>query len=191
MRDDRELIARYEAGDETGFETFYERHRRPVYVYLLSFVRNRSVAEELLQEAFCTFLRNLVRVRDGGADLRSCLYRMARSRAIDYLRRERREDRALRERSEDPMFRPRASHFGLSSGLSEDSAYDGEKMGRLLHGLPDAQRETIVLKIFVGMTFAQIGELGSISENTVVSRYRYGIEKLRASLMPGGCKDAR
>jgi RNA polymerase sigma-70 factor (ECF subfamily) len=51
-----------------------------------------------------------------------------------------------------------------------------------LAGLPQEQREVIVLKVWHEYTFAEIGELLEISPNTVAGRYRYGLEKLRTCL---------
>lgn len=53
---------------------------------------------------------------------------------------------------------------------------------RCLAGLPPAQREVIVLKIWHRLTFEEIGELLELSPNTAAGRYRYGVEKLRACL---------
>lgn len=53
---------------------------------------------------------------------------------------------------------------------------------RCLAGLPPAQREVIVLKIWHRLTFEEIGELLELSANTAAGRYRYGVEKLRACL---------
>jgi RNA polymerase sigma-70 factor (ECF subfamily) len=51
-----------------------------------------------------------------------------------------------------------------------------------LAGLPPEQREVIVLKIWHEHTFEEIGQLLEISPNTAAGRYRYGLQKLRASL---------
>lgn len=179
MRSDRELIERYREGDEEAFEAFYRRHRNPVFVYLLAHVRNRETADELLQETFFAFLRGLHRL-DGSVDLRPYLVRTARNLAIDHLRRRRSGERALQRRAADPLFRRR----GEGPGGSEEP----EMLSALLHRLPDEQREAIVLKVFAGMTFREIGVLTGTPEATVVSRYRYGLDKLRASLAPGGCR---
>ena len=48
--------------------------------------------------------------------------------------------------------------------------------------LPDAQREVLALKIDGGLTFAEIGEALDVSANTVASRYRYALDKLRQVL---------
>jgi RNA polymerase sigma-70 factor (ECF subfamily) len=51
-----------------------------------------------------------------------------------------------------------------------------------LAGLPQDQREVIVLKIWHDHTFEEIGELLGISPNTAAGRYRYGLQKLKACL---------
>ena len=53
---------------------------------------------------------------------------------------------------------------------------------RCLAGLPPGQREVIVLKIWHEYTFEEIGELLDLSPNTAAGRFRYGLQKLRASL---------
>jgi RNA polymerase sigma factor (sigma-70 family) len=179
MRSDRELIDRYRAGDEDAFGEFYERHRRPLYALLLAYVRRRETAEELLQETFFAFLRGLDRL-DGSVGLRPLLARTARNLAIDRLRRERCGERALAARAADPIFRP-------ASGPPGAAVDEADRMGALLHGLPEEQREAVVLKALLGMTFREAAEVTGAPEATVASRYRYGIEKLRAALAPGGC----
>lgn len=57
-----------------------------------------------------------------------------------------------------------------------------EEAMRGLRDLPVEQREVVVLKIWHGLTFAAIGEMMSVSPNTVAGRYRYGLQKLRRKL---------
>jgi RNA polymerase sigma-70 factor (ECF subfamily) len=53
-----------------------------------------------------------------------------------------------------------------------------------LSGIPDEQREVIVLHIWGELTFAQIADLLEISANTAASRYRYALAKLRETMLP-------
>lgn len=64
-----------------------------------------------------------------------------------------------------------------------------QQLGRALSQLPAEQREVIVLKIWHGMTFAAVGQLLGLSQNTVAGRYRYGLERLRRSLQEGSCDE--
>ena len=53
-----------------------------------------------------------------------------------------------------------------------------------LNGLPPEQKAVVVLKVWEEMTFAEIAAVLDISANTAASRYRYGLDKLRADLRP-------
>jgi len=174
MKSDRELIELFRAGKEEAFSEFYDRHRKPIYVLLLSHVRNREIAEELLQETFYGFLRNLDRL-NRSPDLKPYLVRTARNLATDYLRRKQVAEKALERRAADPLFKTLREPSPGGPG-------DPEMMSRLLLELPDEQREAVFLKIFLGFTYREIAELTGCPEGSAVSRYRYGIEKLRASM---------
>jgi len=186
MKSDRNLIADYLKGDEEAFRVFYERYRRPLYVYLLTVVKFRENAEELLQETFFSFLRHLEDL-DHRSDYRPYLFRTARNRAIDWLRKEERSLRALEKRRYDPLFKQTMDTDVSSRSPIASGAISTEELEELLHRLPAEQRETVVLKTLGGLTFAEVGRLMGVRENTAVSRYRYGTKKLRAALEAGGC----
>jgi RNA polymerase sigma-70 factor, ECF subfamily len=61
--------------------------------------------------------------------------------------------------------------------------------------LPEDQREVIVMHVWAELTFSEIGELLGVSSNTVASRYRYAMAKLRDSMcakdMENSCADPR
>ncbi len=179
MKTDRELIGAYRNGDEHAFEEFYRRHRKPVFVYLLSLLRSRETAEEVHQETFFAFLRHLHRL-DGSADYRPYLLRTARSRAIDRLRQEKRASEALEKHLEDPLFKARAA-----GEVRPAEAVEPLEWSKLLFRLPDEQREAVVLRIFSDLRFPEIARLLAVPESTVISRYRYGLEKLRGMIGGG------
>ena len=55
---------------------------------------------------------------------------------------------------------------------------------KALRGLPTEQAEVVVLRIWEGITFAEIGEVLEISQNTAASRYQYAMQKLSRQLEP-------
>jgi len=181
MNSDRELISAFLQGDEAAFEAFYRRHRQALFVYLLSLVRRREWAEELLQDTFITFLRHVERLAKT-IDLKPYLVRTARSRAIDLLRKERREALAMENRRQDAMFRRRPVEYSAAN-----MSVGSEDVEEALQRLPAEQREAVVLKAIVGLTFREIGELTGVAMNTVISRYRYACEKMQKALEAGGC----
>lgn len=122
-------------------------------------------AEDVLQDVFVALLRG------GGIpeDPEHYLVRAYRNRVVNHRRgwwrRIRREFESLR------WFEPT-----IPASPQEAAAV------RCLQGLPVAQREVVVLKIWHGYTFAEIGGLQGITANTAAGRYRYGLLKLRACL---------
>ena len=176
MRADRELIHEYLEGSEEAFRTFYWRHRQALFVYIVSIVHRRELAEEILQGTLVTFLRHLERL-DDRSNYRPWLLRVARSRCIDALRGEERHGRALKVHGE--RLRERRTGEGTHDlhglGLSEEVA-------RLLLDLPSEQREVLVLRGCLELTFAEIAEMTGVPENTAISRHRYGMARVRRSL---------
>lgn len=66
--------------------------------------------------------------------------------------------------------------------LDPGSDVDVEAIHRALAALPAAQRDVVVLRVWHGMTAREAGEALGVSEDTVGSRWRYGIDKLRRLL---------
>jgi RNA polymerase sigma-70 factor (ECF subfamily) len=137
---------------------------------LLLFARQWSAsgadAEDAVQNGFVKFWKNRKRARDELAYLYSCV----RSAAMDLGKGERRR-RALLARRAGPAFE-----------ISSDRAEREAAIEAALALLPGDQREAIIMKIWGGLTFAQIGEALGVSMNTVASRYRYALVRLHAEL---------
>ncbi len=175
---DRDLLEAYARGSERAFAEFYDRYRRELYVYLVALVGRRETAEELLQETFVAIVRSVKRIQLK-PNMKPYLLTIARNAARDHQRRERRRASAITLLGEDPLFRRSAS-------AEPSCALDADELSRALHELPDAQREAIVLRELVGMTYAEVAAFLDVPESTVVSRCRYAAQKLRQSLLQGG-----
>lgn len=146
-------------------EPLYESQAAGLILYGRALGLSHSESEDLLQE---TFLRLMTLKTPPDTPKFYCL-RAFRNRVINYRRgfwrRIARELESKRwfERSPDESPRERAAMKELAK-------------------LPAEQREVIVLKFWSRYTFDQIGQLLSLSPNTVAGRYRYGLSKLRNTL---------
>jgi len=147
----------------------YDQHSKAVYRLLLAMLGSPADAEDALSEVFLSAARQDLR-RIGS--LRAYLLASARHRAIAILRRRRREAPAD---PSNPCF------FDAGSLDAEQSLVAGRIEGALRE-LPAEQREVVVLKVYEGLTFAEIARLTRARPNTVASRYRYAVEKLRRKL---------
>ena len=163
---DAALLFAYRRGDLDAFTMLYDRYEDRLFFYARALTEDSGIAEDVVQEAFV----RLLRVEPGGAgeSLAPLLVTVARNLATDARRRA-----VVRERL----------HAERSSGARPpDAASD---VGDLLEALPADQREVVFLKIYSGLTFAEIGEVTGSKLQTVASRYRYALEKL-ASHLAGG-----
>lgn len=153
---------------------------------LLLFARQQSRshedAEDILQDAVVKLV-DKVRTGEfvGGSDAwQAYLYTAIRRLAIDLSRR---TDR--RKKREDIVSMEAAEHVGKHPWFEGDSS-DEEVRSQLedkLKQLPPKFAEVIVMKVWGEKTFAEIGEALDISQNTAASRYRYGLESLKKTLV--------
>jgi RNA polymerase sigma-70 factor, ECF subfamily len=144
-----------------------------MYHYLALRLGSPQDAEDVLQETFCRLARYSVRwafVRDPKAFVFTAL----RNEANRFLAR---RARRRTEGVSDAGDRDR-----LASVIDDPPDVPAAQLARALAGLPDEQREVIVLKVFQDFTFREIASICEVSMNTAASRYRYGIEKLRSTL---------
>ena len=144
--------------------------------------RRQEDAEDILQEA----LVKLARKVDEGSFVGGqeawtpFLYTQVRREAIDLGRR---NDR--RKKREETVVEDEKCRSNGEDAWFESAGYDEERRVLLevaLKELPGKFSEVILMKIWGGRTFAEIGDILEISMNTAASRYRYGIEALRKRL---------
>jgi RNA polymerase sigma-70 factor, ECF subfamily len=166
MPDPRELT---HCGDGPGaeLERIYDRYGRGMLNFARALLGSADDAEDAVQEIFVRLARNAARVHRI-KDLRNYLFRATRNEVYELLRSrmrcERLEDGVARHLQESPPEAPSPEVVSILESFSK---------------LPSEQREVVALKLFEGLTFREIGKIIGRSQNTVASRYRYAIERLR------------
>jgi RNA polymerase sigma-70 factor, ECF subfamily len=168
-------MMRYRDGDLAAFEMLYRRHKDPLYRYLLRGCAHAESAAEMFQDVWA----GLVRSRAGyepRARFGAWLYRLAHNRLIDHLRLQPRAPLPL----EEELIPAAAEHE-----RPEAQALAGERGQRLrqaLAALPAEQREAFLLHEEAGLTLEEIAEVSGVGRETVKSRLRYALAKLREAL---------
>ncbi|MFA6568919.1 MAG: RNA polymerase sigma factor [Victivallales bacterium] len=177
MPDDMEIARiiqkKFQDDDPSALELAYEHFGRRLYGYLVSMVKSHSDADEVLSELFMTVARKREQI-GRASNLRTYLFAIARNLAFEMFRKRTSQKETL---SEYAQYLEADEDGGGKWGADELDA-----VRKAVDGLPEEQREVVVLKIFEGMTFEEISQLMRISQNTAASRYRYAIEKLREQL---------
>jgi RNA polymerase sigma-70 factor (ECF subfamily) len=187
VRDDSDesLMLRYQNGEVRAFEVLVQRHRRPIFNFVLRYVRNTATAEDVTQDCFIRVVRaSQSYVRD--AKFTTWMYTIARNLCVDVSRRNKHRNMASLDAPVGEEGKTRAIDHVSSGGPAIDRQVMGgemhARMQRAVSRLPDEQREVFLLREVAGLQFNEIAEVIGIPEGTVKSRLRYALEKLRESL---------
>jgi len=183
---DEDLMERFRDGDAKAFEVLLERHERGVFHFILRFVQDRELANDLLQECFLRVVKN-AKGYSRKARFTTWLYTIARNQCIDAARkaRHRRTDSLDAPVSGDPDGRPLGETIAGQSDAGFDRTDAREMKTRIeaaIAQLSEEQREVFVMRELMQLQFNEIAEVIGISENTVKSRMRYALENLRLRL---------
>lgn len=153
-----------------NIEKLYGLYGESMYRYLSVKLGSALDAEDVLQQVLCRLVRYPLKIRLV-RNPRAYVFRMARNEANRFLRSRLRAGHEAGSISEIA-----AAIEQTISGPDEGST---RHISEALAKIPAEQREVIVLKVFEGLTFREIAGMRGESQNTVASRYRYGLEKLR------------
>jgi RNA polymerase sigma-70 factor (ECF subfamily) len=165
--EDATLVRGILAGDETAFAALYTRYARVVHGLLLARVP-RSDVEDLVQDVFLTAWRRLDGLRDPAA-FGGWLAMIARNRAADFHR-----------RAEDNVELPDS----LTAHDATAERAEALAMLEIIRSLPDAYRETLILRLVEGMTGPEIAGLTGLTPASVRVNLHRGMKLLRGKLNP-------
>ncbi len=171
--EDRDLMQRIEAGDDSALALLYERYGRIVYSLTLRVLQNPALAEEATQDTFIKVWRKSTRWDPAKGRLSSWLLTVARYTAIDRLRSEQRQSPDTADIDAVP---PIAGEGGIPDAAE---LLDSRQLQRLLGQLPVEQAEVIQLAFFQGLTHSELAERLGLPLGTVKTRVRLGLKKLK------------
>ncbi len=172
--EDKLLIWRFNRGDCEAVRRIYEKYKYELVALAAALLKEKSAAEDVVHDVFVSFLK-LQRFRLTGSlkgFLATCVANAARNVI-----------RTNSRRPQDSLDEIQPAASGTNSPDCE--AIFGEEKRLLSHAiwqLPYEQREVVLLHIHGGLKFAAIAESQNVPINTVLGRYRYGLEKLRSAL---------
>ena len=171
---DRRLVHRLSRADPDALRQIYHRHKDDLLTVAMALLADPDAAEDCVHDVFVHFAGAPADMR-ASRNLRGYLMRCVANRAKNLIKRQQLQH--VHQTDEQEY----ASEQDCPESrliVSEESMRIFEAMAKL----PDEQREVVSLHIHGKMKFREIAEQLDVSINTVQSRYRYGIEKLRTFL---------
>lgn len=177
---DRDLMARIADGDGDAMDTLYSRHAAVVFTVVLRVVRERSVAEDLLQEAFFRTWQHANGFDAERGNVRTWVVRIGHNLALNELRRQRSRPR-LHHRSDDDEEPDQILKVADPSPGPAEMALAADRrsdVNQALHQLSDEQRSVLLLYA-AGFSQTEIADRTDAPLGTVKSRMRLGLRHLR------------
>jgi RNA polymerase sigma-70 factor (ECF subfamily) len=175
-------VGRY---DQVALTEVYRRHGNAVFGLALRLLRDRSLAEDVVQTVFIRFWDHPDRFDAERGTLRAYLLAQTHGRAVDLIRaetaRHRREERAGADDR-------RREAYDLEREVVDLSA--AEQVKEVLAQLPDGEREAIELAYFGGHTYKEVAVVLDQPEGTVKSRIRAGLRRMHTELTRVGTEAA-
>ncbi|MBL7854489.1 MAG: sigma-70 family RNA polymerase sigma factor [Cyclobacteriaceae bacterium] len=178
---DHELVSRYQQGSERAFETLLLRHKSRIYTAIYLIVKDRYVAEDLLQE---TFIKAVNTIKGGRYNEEGkfgpWLGRIAHNLAIDHFRRNKRYPEVTLEDGSRVF-----DSLQFSEGSFEDFQIWQDtkaKLRTLIKELPAEQKQVLVMRHYMHLSFQEIAEKTGVSINTALGRMRYALINLRKKM---------
>jgi RNA polymerase sigma-70 factor, ECF subfamily len=162
-RDETDWVEAARRGDRGAFERLYERYAAMVHGILLARVPRIDV-DDLVQEVFLTVYRRLTTLRDPAA-FPGWIAMITRNRAIDHMRRV-----------------PRTEELSEDLPANDASQGEAEAILGVIRSLPEAYRETLVLRLVEGMTGPEIAARTGLTPGSVRVNLHRGMTQLREKL---------
>jgi len=176
---DYELITSFMSGSERSIELLILRHKSKVYSYIILYIRNHDLADDIFQDTFLKVVQSIRagRYQDDGKFI-SWVMRIAHNLIIDHFRHEKQMGIVLNDDYETDLLNSRR----LSDENVEDVIVRRQVMRdvrRLINGLPEDQREVVIMRHYAGMSFKEIADMTGVSINTALGRMRYALINMR------------
>ena len=175
---DSQLVTLYRNGDEAAFSTLLNRHKNRVYTTIYLIVKDRYVAEDLLQDSFIKAVKTIKsgRYNEEGKFL-PWILRIAHNLAIDYFRKEKRYPVVVMEDGSKVF---NTLEFAEDPIENKQIKMETHQMLRqLIQELPEAQKEVLIMRHYMQMSFQDIADSTGVSINTALGRMRYALINLR------------
>ncbi len=173
---DEDLVARIARGDREALGLIYDRYARVIFSVSVRLLGDRGVAEEITQEVFLSLWLRAGTYRAEKGKFSTWLFSIAHNRAVDTLRRRRREGIAA------PADTPDLEQIAADGpDLVQQSARAADRhlVRQALDRLPQPQRDVLVLSYYQGLTHVEIANHLSVPLGTVKTRMRLGLLKLK------------
>lgn len=178
---DSQLVSLYIGGSESAFEELLSRHKSRIFTTIYLIVKDKPLAEDLMQDVLVKAIKTIKsgRYNDEGKFL-PWILRISHNLAIDHFRKAKRYPMIVMEDGSSVF---NTLRFAEESSESLQIKKDTEGVLKdLIKELPETQREVLIMRHYMDMSFQEIADSTGVSINTALGRMRYALINLRKKM---------
>ena len=175
------LISLYIKGNEEALSVLIDRYKSRIFTTIYFIVKDKYTAEDLLQDVFIKTIKTIKcgKYNEQGKFL-PWIVRVAHNQAIDHFRKEKRNPRITLQDGSDIFNCLKFSEdFTEPNNLTKKTV---QYIKKIIYELPEKQREVLVMRHYMQMSFQEIAESTKVSINTALGRMRYALISLRKKI---------
>ena len=177
------LISLYTKGNNEAMSILIDRHKSRIFTTIYLIVKDNYIAEDILQDVFIKTIKIIEskKYNEQGKFL-PWILRIAHNQAIDHFRKEKRNPKITLQDGSDIF-----NCLKFSEDISDsDVLSKGTKkhLKKIIQSLPEKQKEVLIMRHYMEMSFQEIAEATNVSINTALGRMRYALIALRKKIKP-------
>lgn len=173
VESDADVLARIARGDADALGALYDRYSSMLFPIALRIIRVRAEAEDVLHDAFVVVSERAAQYSVERGSVSAWLVTLVRNLCIDRARRRDRRGAILQREADAPPDSVRSPESAM------DIAHDRARVRAALQALPEAQRDTLMVAFFEGLSYPEIAERDGVPLGTVKSRAARAMAALR------------
>jgi len=175
---DANLIQSYLDGDQGSLEVLFNKYKDKLYTYIFFLVRKQEIAEDVFQETFYKAIQSLKagKYKDDGRFF-PWLSRIAHNMVIDHFRAEKKMNNVSHSEENENSYYQSSKIENIEDEMEQSQKQADVK--KILAYLPDEQREVVVMRHYLDMSFKEISSVTGVSINTALGRMRYALLNMK------------
>ena len=171
MLDDKDLIRKFQSGDEKSFDKLVQNHLYNVFGFFLKITRNEMIAEDLAQDVFMKLYKNLKNFRHESS-FSTYLYRINMNTANSWITRNKWKNILHLDQTPDKG----------ENDTTNEIEWERKELWDGISKLPKKQRTVVMLRISDSLSYKEISDITGISEGSAKVNYHHAIKRLKEIL---------
>lgn len=179
---DSELITSYRGGSESAFRILMERYQSRVFTTIYLIVKDQAIAEDLLQDVFIKVVQTLNSDKyNEEGKFQPWLMRVAHNLAIDYFRKNKRYPTIVLEDGANLFNTLKFAEETVEDLQIKEDTF--ALVRKLIDELPETQKQVLIMRHYMDLSFQEIAEQTGVSINTALGRMRYALINMRKKMI--------